>query len=153
VIQTQLQMVGLLRPENVEKEFLIEEHHVRGRIDAIIDHPNGNQYIGEVKTMMPYLYRNCRKMKPEWCAQLSLQLYSQDMKDGVLILVERGDRMNMREFPYQRDDNLLDEIFDKFDYVRECVENNTPPGHCCGLPDSKEVKKCPCRFVCWPEDE
>lgn len=152
-IQTQMQMVGLLRPENTEKEFIIKDHHVRGRIDMVIDHPNGNQYLCEVKTMMPKLYKYCKKIKPEWDAQMSLQEYSQGMNQGVLVLVERGDGMSMREFFHKRNDALLTEIFDKFDMVRTCVENNTPPGHCCGMPDTKEMQKCPARHICWPQEE
>lgn len=149
VVQTQLQMTGLVKSEaNIEVEFIIKEHHVRGRIDMLVDHPDGNQYIVEMKTMLPYLFKNCRKMKPEWDAQMSLQEYARGVDQGVLLLMERGDRMNSREFFHHRNDELLDQIFDKFDSVRQAVANNEPPRHCC-MPESSQMKGCRARYECW----
>ena len=48
----------------------------------------------------------------------------------------------------RRNDELLSEIFAKFDYVREAIAANEPPEHCCPL-DSVKMKACPARFECW----
>jgi hypothetical protein len=60
--------------------------------------------------------------------------------------------MQMREFKHSRNDVLLRDVFNKFDYVRECVANNTPPRHCC-LADSQEMQNCAARFECWLKDD
>ena len=149
VVQTQMEMVGLVKSkDNMEVEYVIKDHHVRGRIDFIVDHPNGEQYLVEMKTMDPWLYKKCDKIKPEWDAQLSLAEYSQGVDHGIVILMERGGGCTMREFKHQRNDVLLQEIFTKFEYVRHAIRNNTPPPHCC-LADSKEMGECPARFQCW----
>lgn len=51
VVQTQLQMAGLLSPEDVEVEYVNHEHHVRGRIDFILNHPSGERVLVEMKSL------------------------------------------------------------------------------------------------------
>lgn len=151
VVQTQFEMVGLLRPENNELDFTIEEHRVRGRIDMVVDHPTGEELIVEVKTINERGFKwqhGHDEMKPEWDAQLSLQEYALNKSRGVLLMIERGGQNKMREFLHRRNDVLLDEIFTKFAYVRECIERDEPPRPCC-MPDSKEMEKCGARFSCW----
>lgn len=151
VIQTQFEMLGFLRPENNELDFTIEEHRVRGRIDMVVDHPTGEELIVEVKTINERGFKKHHgtdTIKPEWDAQLSLQEYALDKGRGVLLMVERGNQLQMREFLHRRNDILLDEIFEKFAYVRQCIERDEPPRHCC-MPDSPEMTKCAARFECW----
>jgi hypothetical protein len=87
-------------------------------------------------------------IKPEWDAQLSLAEYAMGVDKGIILMVERGGQFQMREFRHQRNDVLLEEVFTKFAYVRECIENNEPPRYCC-LADSKEMGKCAARHQCW----
>ena len=91
VVQTQFQMAGILRPEkNVEVDYLIEEHHVRGRIDMIVDHPIGGPLIVELKTINSRSFDSQTKPKPEWEAQLSLALHAYGHPYGVLLALESG---------------------------------------------------------------
>lgn len=152
VCQTQFQMAGLLRPENTEKEFIIEAHHVRGRADMILDHPTEGELVVEFKTQNSRAFEWQYEMKPQWEMQLSIQLYGLKKKRGVLFVMEAGLPYRMREYHYDRDDDLLARTFAKFDYVRECIERDTPPGHCCSK-GSKEMKACPARYSCWLKSE
>lgn len=168
VVQTQMKMVGLVAcgcPEDaakhdcgrIEVDFDIPEHRVRGRIDMLVDHPTGEELIIEVKTINERGFKwqhGHDEMKPEWDAQMSLQEYALGKTRGVLLMIERGGQLQMREFLHRRNDILLDQIFEKFAYVRGCIERDEPPRHCC-MPDSPEMKKCAARFSCWlkPEGE
>lgn len=155
IVQTQMEMVGLLGPKDVEVDFLIEEHHVRGRIDMMVHHPTGEDLIVEMKTINEFGYRKWDAagiLKPEWDAQLSLQEYAFGKTRGILLMVERGGQFQMREFLHRRNDALLEQIFTKFNYVRECVAKSTPPRHCC-LADSKEMQSCAARYECWLKDD
>lgn len=154
VVQTQMEMVGLLGPDDVEVDFLIKDHHVRGRIDMMVRHPTGEDLIVEMKTINEFGYKKhdaSGALKPEWDAQLSLQEYAMGKDRGVLLMVERGGQFQMREFLHHRNDVLLEQIFAKFAHVRESIATNTPPNHCC-LADSKEMEKCAARFECWMKD-
>jgi hypothetical protein len=90
VVQTQFEMAGLVRPENIEVEYVNHEHHVRGRIDFIVDHPNGQSLVVEMKTQNSFGFKNQKTIKPAWDAQLSLALDHQGLDTGVLLLVDPG---------------------------------------------------------------
>lgn len=148
VIQTQFQMAGMLTPENTEFEYVNVEHHVRGRIDFILDHPDGNQYPVELKTQNSYGFKKQDSIKPSWDAQLSLGLDNSGFDMGILLVMESGWPYSFKEFRVPRNDKLLSEIYSKFDYVRSCIEMNTPPKYCCVL-GSKEMDNCAARYECW----
>lgn len=148
VVQTQFMQAGLLRPENVEYEYVNVEHHVRGRIDFIVDHPSGRRLPVELKTQNANAFNRQDAPKPEWEAQLSLGLDNCGEDLGVLMVVEAGWPYRMKEFPVSRNDSLLTQIYTKFDQVREALDLGVPPRPCCSL-GSDEMKACPARFVCW----
>lgn len=151
VVQTQMEMTRLVRKKKVEVEYTIPTHNVRGRIDFIVDHPNGQEIIVEMKTMNIHSFKTQETIKPEWDAQLSLAEYALGHEGGVLLLVEAGWPYQMREFRHSRNDVLLEQIFEKFDLVRQAIKDNTPPRHCC-IADSKEMDKCAAKFECWLKD-
>lgn len=150
VLQAQFQMAGLIRDEaDIEIEYVIPEHHVRGRVDWKVHHPDGNVYPVELKTTNSRSFSMLGDVpKEHWDAQLSLGLHGLGYATGVLLVLESGYPYRMREFRVDRNDTLLSDIFAKFDYVRECIATNTPPEHCCP-PDSIQMKSCPARFSCW----
>jgi hypothetical protein len=148
VIQTQFQMAGMLKPENTEFEYVNAEHHVRGRIDFILDHPDGNQYPVELKTQNSFAFKKQDSIKPSWDAQLSLGLDNSGFDLGILLVMESGWPYSFKEFRVPRNDKLLSEIYAKFDYVRSCIAMNTPPKYCCVL-GSKEMENCSARYECW----
>jgi len=152
VIQTQLQMAGLLSPGDIEVEYVNHDHHVRGRIDFILNHPSGERVICELKTQNSFAFSKQEKVKPAWDAQLSLAMDAKGFDYGILLVMESGFPYGFREFRVPRNDSLLSEIYAKFDMVRSCIAMNTPPKFCCAL-GSKEMDNCPARFQCWLSDE
>lgn len=152
ILQTQFQMAGLLRgPQDCEVEYVIKEHHVRGRADFVIRHPDGNTYVGEIKTQNSRSFALQDEIKPEWDAQISMALHGLGYPTAVLLVLESGFPYRMKEFRVDRNDVLLSQIFAKFAHVRDCIATSTPPEHCCSL-DSVQMKACPARFSCWLAD-
>lgn len=147
VVQTQMVMMGLVAPEDVEVEYVNEEHHVRGRIDWMAN-LNDTRLAVEMKTRTSWLFARQTEIEPSWRAQLNLAMDSQDVDLGVLLMMESGYPYRCTEFQVQRDRELLAEIYAKFDRVRAAVEANEPPRHCCA-PDSTIMQACPARYVCW----
>lgn len=152
VVQTQMQMSGLVTEDNIEVEYVNHEHHIRGRIDFIVDHPNGQTLPVEMKTQNSFGFKRQDTIKPSWDAQLSIALDHLGMDTGILLLVEAGWPYAMREFVVKRNDPLLEEIYAKFALVRESIKNNTPPQYCCNY-ESDQMKKCPARFQCWLQED
>ena len=148
IVQTQFIMSGLVTPENIEVEYVNVDHHVRGRMDFIVDHPDGRTLPVEMKTMTNYKFSKQTEIKPEWDAQLSLALDTTGHDTGILLLVESGFPYSMKEFIVPRNDALLSEIYGKFDRVREAIALNRPPTPCCA-PGSNTVDSCPARYSCW----
>ena len=147
ILQRHLVRTGLVKPENVEKMFTIEEHHVRGRIDAIVDHLTRGPIVVEIKSRTHFKFAKT-ELLPKWEAQLSIQLDSQGLETGIILMVESGYPFRMREIPVARNDALLSEIYSKFDRVREAIALNRAPIYCCA-PNSPTVTTCPVRFACW----
>lgn len=108
----------------------------------------GEGLVPTHNTRTAFKYGSQVEPEPSWVAQLNLGLDSQDLDLGVILMVESGYPFRMREWTIHRDRELLDSIYAKFDRVREAVEKNEPPRHCCP-PDSPTMKKCPARHVCW----
>lgn len=148
VLQTQMQMSELIKdPDNIEREYVNHEHHVRGRIDWIVDHPNGQTIPVEFKTQNSFEFRK-DEVKPEWLAQLNLGLDAVGEDFGIVLVAERGGMFDMREHHVRRDEELLADIYARFDRVRQAIADNKPPKYCCA-PDSEAMQKCPARFQCW----
>jgi len=152
VFQTQMQMSNLVVEEDIEFEYVNKDHNVRGRIDFIVGHPVHGRLPVELKTMNTYSYRALTEIKPSWDAQLSIALTEAGYDFGILMLVEAGWPYNMREFRVRRNDALVSEIYEKYHYVLESVELDTPPRYCCA-PGSAQMKECPARFLCHLKDE
>ena len=152
VVQTQMQMMQLVTPEDIEVEYIIAEHHVRGRIDWMATLPGGQRIAVEMKTRTASKFAFQKEIEQSWRCQLNLAMDSQGVDLGVLLMVESGFPYRMTEFQVRRDPLLLEEIYDKFDRVREAIARNEPPRYCCA-PDSKTMQACPARGVCWEAKE
>jgi hypothetical protein len=149
VLQTQLEMTGLVTRDDIEVEYINHEHHVRGRIDWIVNHPNGGRVVTEFKTRTHWKFAKQEEPEPSWIAQLNLGLDSQDADLGVLLMAEAGFPYRLREFHVKRDRVLLENVYGKFDRVRAAIAANEPPKYCCGPGDKATIDACPARFQCW----
>lgn len=152
IIQRQLVLTGLVKPENIEKPFTIEEHHVCGLIDSIVDHPTRGPVICEIKSRTHFKFSKTTEALPKWEAQLSIQLDSQGLEHGLIIMVESGYPFRLKEISVARNDKLLSQIYAKFDRVREAIALDRAPEYCCA-PNSTTVTSCPARFCCWMHPE
>ena len=149
VIQTQMSMAGLIvSDDDIELEYINKEHHVRGRADFVVTHPNGERVLVELKTQNTYAFNKQESVKPAWDAQLSLAADNLGYDFGVLMVLETGWPYRMKEYRVPRKDTLLSEIYQKFDFVRESIALNRPPKYCCPF-DSQTMKSCAARGVCW----
>lgn len=149
VLQTQMEMMKLVRgPQDIEVEYVRDDHHLRGRIDWVCHLPNGQVVPVEMKTRTVSKFAWQAAPEPSWLAQLTLGMDALDMDFGVLLMVEAGYPYRMTEFHVTRDTMLLDSIYSKFARVRKAIEANEPPDYCCP-PDSQTMKKCLARYECW----
>lgn len=149
VLQTQMELADLVVPEDIEVEYVNHQHHVRGRIDWIVNHPNGQRIVVEFKTRTHFKFSRQDQPEDAWRAQINLGMDSQDCDFGIILMAESGWPYAMREFHIRRDPLLLDSIYSKFDRVRGAIAANEPPRHCCGPDDKQTISACPARYECW----
>lgn len=152
ILQAQLKMMGLTTDEDIEVEYVNRTHWVRGRLDVIVTLPDGRRIPVEFKTQNPWANRKQKDIKHEWDAQLSIALDNLGFSWGILLVAQSGWPYEFKEYRVNRNDKLLSETYGKFDYVRESIQLNRPPRHCCAL-NSPEMNKCPARYVCWLSKE
>jgi hypothetical protein len=138
-------------PDSIEYEYINEEHKVRGRIDWVVELPNGQLIPVEMKGRTHFKYSKETDALPPWKAQLNLGMDALGLDLGVVLMQQDGYPYHMREFPVKRDRLLLNEIYAKFDRTRDAIARNEPPRFCCAE-GSTEMKSCAARFVCWLKD-
>lgn len=162
VVQTQFTMLGLCKCdctpgdthtcEDIEREYTNEAHHSRGRNDFIVSHPVEGRVPIEMKSMNSMSFAKLddtiESMKLEWKVQLSMALDNLGYPWGVLLVFQAGWPYRFVEIRYPRDDALLSEVYAAFDDVNEHLALDTPPQFCCAY-NSKTMKSCPARFVCY----
>jgi hypothetical protein len=149
VLQTQMDMAGLIRnpKTDIEHEYRNDEHMVRGRIDWIVHHHNGMTIPVEFKTQNSWDFK--RNKEPEVARpQLNLGMDALGLDFGIVLVAERGGAFGMHEYHVDRDQELIDATYAKFDRVRAAIAANEEPRYCCA-PDSSEMKVCPARYECW----
>lgn len=150
IVQTQLQMAGVLREENIEFEYVDRENNTRGRIDFILDLPRGETIPVELKTVNSYSFNKVTEVRDYWDTQLSMGLDNSGHDYGILLALESGWPYKMKEFRVKRNDKVLSEVYAKFHRVLDALEEDSMPEPCC-IPKSATHKKCPFRHFCFPD--
>lgn len=164
IMQTQFKMMGLCPCEcepgeshtcgYIEVEYRNDQYDVRGRLDFRVQHPDGNEYLVELKTMNSFSFY---RLKPgvisyEHDMQMSLEEDCLGFSEGILLIAEAGWPYTLKEFPHTRNDALCSEAYQKFDRVTTAIELDRPPRHCCAF-GSPQSRACPARYLCWLKDE
>lgn len=112
----------------------------------------GPGFVPTHNTINPRGFSRQETIKDTWDAQLSIGLdnYGADM--GILLMAEAGYPFRMKEFHVPRNDQLISEIYAKFDRVRAAIDLDAPPKACCEI-NSSMMQGCPARFACWLRPE
>lgn len=169
-VQAQLDMAGILKPCDdfewhptgeegqyrrwckeapAEWEYRDEVRKCRGRIDGILNHPAEGEMIFEYKSMNSRTYRFTDVALPEWIAQTNLGMDHYGVDEAVVLVQELGLPWDMKEFRVQRRSAILEPIYERWEYVLECIRRDTPPP--CSHPlGSGLAARCAVSHLCWP---
>ena len=145
IIQTKLDMIGMLK--DPEWEYVDEERKVRGRIDGVFMHPEEGDFVFEYKTQNSRGFARENDPKHSWVVQTNLGMHYRGLDRAVVLVQEMGYPFSTKEFHVEKDQAMLDRIFEKFALVRESIEKDTPPP-CDHHHGSAERTNCPFREVC-----
>lgn len=138
LLQTQLEMCGLLVPGTVEYEYVCDHHNVRGRIDAVIETPTAGPTALDIKTINSrgFSYLQSHAPKESWDAQVNIGMDHYGVDRGLILAVEAGYPWGLKEVTIKKNPELLDSIYGKWEKVTEAIKRDTP-------------LDCLCQKGCW----
>jgi len=169
-VQQQLDMAGILKSgsyewEDVregvrgryvrrnkgEWEYINELRKCRGRADGILNHPAEGEMLFEFKTMNSRSYKYQDTAQESWEIQVNLAMDHYGVDEGVILLLELGWPWDMREFRVSRRQAILEPVYEKWEYVLECIKRDTPPP-CVHALASGAAASCPVSHLCWKQE-
>lgn len=132
--------MGYAKPENVERTYKYNHKDGwlgKGTLDLIVDMPKGGEYIVDLKTMNdqefdtgPYPLTLAK-----WTAQVNCYMHWTGIKKAFILCIRKGGSPgkgglpahDLREITIEYDENLIEDIYKKWSYVWQCIQDGTPP--------------------------
>lgn len=92
--------------------------------------PGHGDYIVDFKTMNSRDYN--QNGVPAWCAdkyEAQIQIYMDffDVEKAMIVPFMKDSPHSLKEFEYVRNQPLIDAIYNKWEFVSECLDSGTPP--------------------------
>lgn len=106
-------------------------HWATGSADvAPCDIPGHGEFCVDFKTMGSFDYK--RTGLPDWCAakyecQINVYMDFFDLERGLIVCVNKDSPHDMKEFVFERNEKLIDEIYDKWKLVSEWLDEGFVP--------------------------
>lgn len=156
IVEEKLEASGMIPKEYIEVALVNEDVHCRGHADFIFpNHPAINEdVVVDIKTAAPANFDRMYYPYKNYVAQLNLYMdmfgkqTRQTIYTGVIFVVEMGRPFRTKEFKVKRDEELLEQIYKRWEYVRQCITLDTPPTVKCCDWNSDIMKMCPHEKVC-----
>ena len=119
---------------------------VSGRADAIfcID---GKNYVLDIKSMNSMVFRNLQEPKIENVYQIQLYLHYFNIPHGILMYIDK-DKQDIKEFIVQYDEQLIKQLLNNFEQLKNKIETNTVPTTLEDYPKNWQCSYCQFREIC-----
>lgn len=94
--------------------------------------PKYGDYVVDFKTMSSHQYRSAGI--PAWAAdkyeaQINIYMDFFDLEKGLIVPICKDTPHEFKEFEFERNQTLIDAIYDKWEFVSECLtQGEIPPG-------------------------
>lgn len=106
-------------------------HYVTGSGDvAPIYIPGCDPMVVDFKTMGAHDFKN--NGMPAWAAdkyeaQINIYMELFNRERGLILCIQKDSPHEFKEFEFVRNQPLIDTIYDKWEFVSECLDEGTPP--------------------------
>ena len=106
-------------------------HWCRGSADvAPISIPGQGDFLVDFKTMGSFDFK--RTTLPDWSAakyecQMNIYMDFFDLEQAIILGINKDSPHEFKEFIFDRNQPLIDTIYDKWKYVGDCLENGNVP--------------------------
>lgn len=149
VLQNLLIQLGFCTLDDVEVKFINKERLISGTVDILVlKLPNGDKYLVDIKSTSrepkeaPYNYA------------MQLRIYQDNCPGApdkmILLYVQKAYPHNLYEIVVEKDDKLLEEVYDRWDRVKVAIRDNNTKHlkRCCGDKSEKRYLSCPAKHIC-----
>lgn len=156
IVEEKLEASGMIPKSHIEIALVNEKLHGRGHLDFVFpNHPALNEdVVVDIKTAAPANFERLYYPYRNYIAQLNLYMdmygeqTNQKINTGVLFFIEMGRPFRTKEFRVERDEELLADIYRRWENVRRHIALGTiPEVKCCDW-NSATMGKCPHVNVC-----
>lgn len=104
---------------------------VRGSADvAPVIIPGQGEFLVDFKTMGSFDFK--KRELPEWSAakyecQMNIYMDFFDLEQTIILCINKDSPHEFKEFIFNRNQPLIDAVYNKWHYVSDCLENGTIP--------------------------
>lgn len=135
-LQAMLIEMGFVTEDNVERYVTAERTGKFGSFTGAgtgdlvnVEIPGHGTWLVDIKTMnKPEFEQGASEFTfKKWNAQVNCYMDWFEADKAMILAVCKDSPHNMREYQIQRDDVLLGEIYDRWSYVRYCIDNDELP--------------------------
>jgi hypothetical protein len=132
-LQAMLVEMGLVAPEGVEKVITYNHDRftARGTVDLLdVEIPDQGRWLVDIKTMNKpeFMSGASSATFKKWEAQVNCYMDWTHSDKAMILAICKDSPHGMREYRIERNQNLLDEIYDRWGYVQEyLIQDKLPP--------------------------
>ena len=148
VLQSMLIQLGFCTLDDVEVKFINKDLLISGTVDILVLRlPNGDEYLVDIKS-------TSRPPEPKYNYDMQLRLYQDNCPGApdkmILLYVQKAYPHNLYEVVVEKDDKLLDELYDRWDRVKVAIRTGDTKHlkRCCGDTSEKRYLSCPAKHIC-----
>lgn len=92
--------------------------------------PGAGDYVIDFKTMSSHQFNSSGI--PEWAAdkyeaQINIYMDFFGLEKGIILAINKDTPHNFKEFEFERNQPLIDAVYDKWEFVSECLDNDEAP--------------------------
>ena len=122
---------------------------ISGRADIVISDEQGQPLLVEVKSISGKKvdFKKMEKPMPEHYEQLQLYLHYFKIPKGIILYVNK-DTLELKEFIFDYDKNLVNLLMARFEELKSKIESNIVPSRLADYPFNWQCKSCEYREIC-----
>ena len=131
-LQSMLVEMGFVTQNNVERVIIHRKHNfvAKGIVDLLdVEIPNQGRWLVDIKTMnKPEFLAGANEYTfKKWEAQVNCYMDWTYSDKAMILAICKDSPHGMREYKIERNQQLLDEIYDRWSYVQDCLDTDSIP--------------------------
>jgi len=129
------------------------EWDIAGHVDGIFD-IDGVQYVMDMKTIDPDMFKRLEKPYPAAVYQVNLYMWMLNIHKGVLIYIDKSSNgvSPIKEFPVEFDPDTISDMQSRVTSYKVAVSSKTLPPRMCKDSSAYRARGCECKELCFDDE-